>query len=341
MNVDVEALLQPVSEAEPCGPDLSYDPDFRRISRELDDASQKEKPAEDANVGPAAETAVALLARSKDMWIASHGFCFALYSGDLTACGKLLELIAGFAEQFWDSCHPALDEGSDPAGGRREACRQLASVARVTRPLERLQLQPLKSKGRLSFKDILGAAGPETKAADILAQSPEMIRRAIDDTNVGEWSALSEQLDIILQGSRRISAAFDDKASGQGPDLGPFDAAVARLKGFADAVIARKAPAATADEDAEYSAGGGHGEGPALGGPIRSRAQAVSALDAVKAFLMATEPSSPAPLLIERAKRLIGMDFMQIIENLAPAGLEEALRLLQPPAAATAEAPQE
>ena len=37
MALDVEALLQPISEEEPSGPDLSYDRDFRRISRELDE----------------------------------------------------------------------------------------------------------------------------------------------------------------------------------------------------------------------------------------------------------------------------------------------------------------
>lgn len=334
MQIDVEGLLQPVSEAEPAGPDLSYDPDFRRISRELDDIAQKERPSDDPGIGAALETAVALLGRSKDIWIASHGFCYALYNTDFEACAGLTDVMAAILERMWDTCHPVLDEGSDPAGGRREACRQLASVGRVVKHFERLYLPPLKAKGRISFKDIMGTAPAETKVADLLNQAPEQLRRAIDDSDAAGWSLLSDQLTAILSNSKRIGAAFGERAAGQGPDLGPFDAAFGRLRDFAAAVLARKNPA-TAPGDAESDAaagdGGGVSSGPAVSGPIRSSAQAVAALDAVVAFLRQTEPSSPVPYLIERAKRLIGLDFMQIIENVAPTALDEAGRLLQPP----------
>ncbi|BCW90482.1 hypothetical protein sos41_36520 [Alphaproteobacteria bacterium SO-S41] len=331
MSLDVEALLQPVSDEEPAGPDLSYDPDFRRISRELESAVEKERPGDDPAVGPAADTAVALLARAKDLWIASYGFCFSLYSGDLPRCAGLLDVMAGITERFWETCHPQLDEGSDPAGGRREACRQIAIIGRSVKHLERLYLPPLKSKGRISFKDIAGAADATIKAPQLLAQTAEAIRRAIDATDVEEWRTFSDLLGSMLDSSARVVAAFAAQVSSQEPDLQPLDAMLKRIKEFADAVIQKKDPAAAPAADVPADdAGGGYDSGPvrAFSGPIGSRQQAIAQLEAVQAFFKATEPSSPVPLLIDRVKRLAGMDFLQIMQNLAPMGLDEANRVL-------------
>jgi type VI secretion system protein ImpA len=39
-------------------------------------------------------------------------------------------------------------------------------------------------------------------------------------------------------------------------------------------------------------------------------------------FLEQTEPGNPAPLLIDRAKKLIGVSFLEIMANLAPGALD-------------------
>lgn len=332
MAFDVETLLQPVSESEPAGGDLSYDPDFRRISRELEDAAQKERPGDDPNVAPALQTAVTLLGRSKDFWIASHGVCFAVYAADLDAAGGLVSVMAGLAEQYWETAHPVLEEGSDPAGGRREACRQIASVGRVVKHLERMYLPPLRTKGKISFKDIAGGADPEATAAQILAQMPEPIRRAIDETGEAEWAALGGQLGAIEAAVTRLANAFATQTPGLEPDLSPLSAMLKRMRLFAEAVVARKNPAAAAAASGsdEAAAANAPAAGPAFSGPVATREQALAQLDAVKAFFQATEPSSPIPMLIDRVKRLAGMDFLQLIENLAPGGSSEAVAVLQP-----------
>lgn len=335
MALDIEALLQPVSEEEPAGPDLSYDPDFRRISRELDEVAAKEKPGEDPTVGPALETAVALLQRSRDLWVASHGACFALYAGDLDAMAGLVRAMGAISTNFWDTCHPALDEGSDPAGGRREACRQLATIGRTVRHLERMNLPPLRSKGRLSFKDLAGAADERATGPQMLEQMGEAQRRAIDETPLEDWQAFSATLDQLLTDLTGLVSAFSEKVySGQEPDLTPFSAAVSRIKTLSDAVVARKSPVQAGDAVEAAEGGGAVAEGsaaPAVRGPISGRAQAIQQLEAVKAYFEQTEPSSPLPLLIERVVRLAGMNFMDLMRNIAPNGVDDATRLLEPP----------
>lgn len=329
MALDVEALRLPVSDAEPAGPDLSYDPDFRRISRELDEAAAKERPGDDPTVGPALETAIALLNRSRDLWIASHGACFALYTGDLATMGDLVRAMSAIAETMWDTCYPALDEGSDPAGGRREACRQLATIGRTVRHLERMHLPPLKSKGRLSFKDVAGGADERATGAQMLDQMADAVRRAIDETPLEDWQALSATIDQLLADMAALVAVFTQKVySGQEPDLAPFTNVLGRIKSLSDAVVARKSPAPVV---AEAESQGVPGAEPVARGPISGRAHAIQQLEVIKAYFEQAEPSSPLPLLIERVIRLANMNFMDLMRNIAPNGVDDASRLLEPP----------
>jgi type VI secretion system protein ImpA len=47
-------------------------------------------------------------------------------------------------------------------------------------------------------------------------------------------------------------------------------------------------------------------------------------LDALCDYYARNEPSSPVPMLLTRAKRLVDKSFIDIIRDLAPAGLAEA-----------------
>jgi type VI secretion system protein ImpA len=53
-------------------------------------------------------------------------------------------------------------------------------------------------------------------------------------------------------------------------------------------------------------------------GDIRSREDAIRALERVCDFLARNEPTNPAPLLIRRAQRVMTMPFLDIIRELAP-----------------------
>lgn len=68
---------------------------------------------------------------------------------------------------------------------------------------------------------------------------------------------------------------------------------------------------------------------PSVGLPdrITSRDDVVKCLDLVVAFYDRTEPSSPIPHLARRVRRMVHMDFVELMEDLAPSGLKE-FRLL-------------
>ena len=49
-----------------------------------------------------------------------------------------------------------------------------------------------------------------------------------------------------------------------------------------------------------------------------------AALDAVAAFFRRTEPSSPIPLFLARAKRLVSKDFLEVLADIAPEAVAQA-----------------
>jgi type VI secretion system protein ImpA len=47
-------------------------------------------------------------------------------------------------------------------------------------------------------------------------------------------------------------------------------------------------------------------------------------LDAVADFFRRTEPSSPIPLFLARAKRLVSKDFLEVLADIAPEAVAQA-----------------
>jgi type VI secretion system protein ImpA len=55
-----------------------------------------------------------------------------------------------------------------------------------------------------------------------------------------------------------------------------------------------------------------------------AREDALYALELAAAYFRANEPTSPLPLLIERARRLADLPFLEILREIAPDGLPQA-----------------
>ena len=56
---------------------------------------------------------------------------------------------------------------------------------------------------------------------------------------------------------------------------------------------------------------------------IMSRDDVLNALESIEKYYRQYEPASPIPLLINRAKKMVNMSFLEIIKNIAPDGLSQ------------------
>ena len=104
-----------------------------------------------------------------------------------------------------------------------------------------------------------------------------------------------------------------------------FEALTAQLQAMAELVKKRVSehPEASA-ADAATQSEAGDGTGAMRVGAIASRQDAIRALDAVAEFFRRSEPSSPVPLVVDRAKRLVSKNFLEVLADIAPTGLPEA-----------------
>ena len=92
---------------------------------------------------------------------------------------------------------------------------------------------------------------------------------------------------------------------------------------------AAPAPAAAEELGAEADAGGapqaagGAARPAAITGEVNTREDVLRMIDKICGYYERSEPSSPVPLLLQRAKRLVPKTFFEILEDLAPDGINQ------------------
>jgi type VI secretion system protein ImpA len=172
--------------------------------------------------------------------------------------------------------------------------------------VRRTPLVSSRQHGQFCLRDIEQAKGlgPIDAAFDELPlEGLQGFRRGITDA-----------LDAIRQIDARIREAD--------PEAGISLEAVSGQLNSVDRVLAtqvgRRQGTATPQVEVAESAVGG------VLGPIKTRQDAIRALEAVAVFFHQTEPSSPVPLLLDRAKRLVSKTFLEVLADIAPGALGEA-----------------
>jgi type VI secretion system protein ImpA len=125
-------------------------------------------------------------------------------------------------------------------------------------------------------------------------------------------------LQRLLTTLERNSTAVAGANGAAKPASQPADTATPARNGHEAAAMGAETMANVADH-AEAGVG--------LPNRIASRDDVVKCLDLVVAFYDRTEPSSPIPHLARRVRRMVHMDFVELMEDLAPSGLKE-FRLL-------------
>jgi len=336
--IDIDALSRPISDEEPAGPDLEYAEvaELDRFSAgtpgTIDPSTQELVGAEEPNWRKVAEQATELLGKTKDLRVAAWLTRAELANRGLPGLADGLKLIATLVENFWETLYPPLDrdEGDDPI----ERLNVLANLSPdpasgATEPMvQKLRgtvICESREVGRYTVRDLEYVLGRMTPPAGQTAPAAGLLAAA---WKTGDPAANQEKRDGIAIGMAAIQAIiklFHDH-SGQRPG---FDLLSQTFKRVGDFYAQQDAEAAAeAGEGGEGEGGGdgadevgggngGAGKTPRSGG-LASRADAVRILQQVATFLRKSEPSSPAPMFVDRAIKLLQMDFNAIVKELMP-----------------------
>ena len=269
----------------------------------------------------------------KDIRVSLHLTAALLRTDGWPGFADGLQLLHGYLEQYWDEVYP-LVEDDDPFF-RVNALFNLSDPQRFIGALRRTPVVRSRMAGSYALRDHLAAAaGPrpadeDDEPSDQEAVDAGLIRAAFTEADGEQLAADAEGIDAAVQALDAIVRLADDKLGSDAPDLSQVVKVLQQIKGWMDGERAAQNGETPPAPESEDAAAPSASAVPQAGFPdaIDSPEQAIRALDKVSDYFRRYEPSSPVPLLLERAKRLVRQDFMALMRDLAPDGLSQAQRI--------------
>jgi type VI secretion system protein ImpA len=330
MDAALSWLLEPIAEDAPCGENLedtqllaSFDAYrlFGQMSPLGDDVDWRElrSSAKDA------------LAKSKDFRLLAYYALARMRIEGLYAFCDTLAVAGHWLEAYPDAVYPLVD---DDAILRRNAINNFSDRMASIDALRRAHFVRNPAVGAFSLRDFEIATGQLAPvaagegAAEAAAPSESLIRGALSAADGEELAASSASLGAAIESLLKLDRLMRDAGGSEAaPETESLLVPLRRIHSLLADELGNRSAASGAAAGANGEAAGAGGTAVIGVGSIRSRDDAARALDAVAEFFRKNEPSSPVPMVVERAKRLISMSFLEVLRDLAPDGLDEARRI--------------
>src|SRR5262245_22266321 len=323
-----ESLLQPITPEQPCGDNLedtellaSFD-SFRLFgqARPVDAGGEDAPPPPDW--GAIRTKSIEALQKSKDLRLLAHLGAALLRTDGLPAFTTTLIVASQWLESYWTQVYPLVDED---AIVRRSALNNFADPMAMIDRLRRTPLVNSRQHGKVSLRDIDIATHQLQPAATETPVDENQINAAFDTMPLEELTLLHDSVAAAVAAVRQIENAMREAAGSEStPSFDPLSTQLAKINLTLRTRLAARTAAgeAVAGDGAPADAGGV--QGASISGVVKSRQDVVRALEAISAFYRQAEPSSPIPLLLERAKRLVSKDFLEVLADIAPDALATA-----------------
>ena len=264
------------------------------------------------------------LEKSKDFRLLTHLASAVVRTDGFAEFVQTLTVGARWLDSWIETVFPLVDEDGIL---RRSALNGFADRMAVVDGVRRAPILVHRQLGSVSMRDIEIVTGHLIPAeGETGAVSAEQLEGLFAATPVEELRALRDQLNEAVTSLKSMETAVSLRSGAQSaPDFTTLAVPLARtLKRVSDHLATRPDAAAAATAGANTTEGAEAAAGVVAVGTVRNRQDATRALDAVAAFFRTNEPSSPIPLLIERAKRLVAKDFLEVLAELAPEALGPA-----------------
>jgi len=328
--MDLDTLLAPISPERPCGENLEYDADF--IAMELACTGKAEQqfgdtliPAEPADWNKVEALASRLLLRSKDLRAMLALTRAWTHLKGLSGYAKGLQLIAQSLQNFWQPLYPALEDSGEVSPHYRInvlaglsdksaltlAVRQASLLRSVADEISLRDACALLEGSKSDFPDYPGgrvrlmdelsrSEHPNIHAVKKISECLQTIRLTLTE-QFGE--AGTPAMDQLIKTVTTVAQAC------QITPLSMMIPSASSAEGRQQVAVAMTLPQ-PAEFDRHSSA-------------LQSRGDALMMLEKVKQYFAEFEPGHPAPLMIDRVQRVIGLDFMDMVRELAPDGVNQ------------------
>ena len=345
---DFEALLNPISEARPCGDDTREDDapdapyfhlkDLRSQARALERERQIDGETGDPTQWRelAAQIPALLAERSKDLELVAWYIEALCREHGFEGLAQGFELARSMLRHHWEQLHPLPDEegmttrmaplvGLNGGDAEGTLIQPILEVPLLAHPesgwIAAWQLEQAAEMTRLDEQKI-----QQRIAAGV--PSEEDVARAVRETPLSDLQALSEAIDRANTAFTALSEAMDSAMEGEPQPTSHIRSALERCRSifthYAGERLERARAAAaseTGDDGAAPSEGdAGHGHATPVQDPVRvaidSRARALEQLRELAAFFRQTEPHSPVSYAIDQAVRWSELPLPELMQEL-------------------------
>lgn len=322
--MEIDPLLEPVSPEFPCGPDPEdYESDkelyeaFSQLKAKLD-GEMKNGVKQPPRWPEVQKEAYQLASRTKHLHLAVVLADCGLNLEGFAGFNDGLRLIRGWCENFWDHLHPL--------EVRHTLVDSLSYPRFLTKP--RRIILAKGPGGAFSFEDYEKALEDERSDDSEAANQARLVIGTFQTTPRNQHAANLGVIEQALENVRVIEDVFEDRLPDEPANLMDLRDLLNRM---AEALrpMAAEPSLDTVEVSSIEGTASSAGNGQTLGGSINNREQAGQQLELIARYFEKNEPSSPLPYLLRRARRCIGMTFMDLVDELA-SDKNHALQILKP-----------
>jgi type VI secretion system protein ImpA len=342
-----------VSEDDPCGPDLDLegDADFMNFIA----ATEGQLPASyyafnraSIDFSAATQAAEMLLKRTLDLRLLALMAKLAILNRDVAGFAERLGNIAWLVKEHWEAANPKAE--GDDYSSRIAQLTTLEDNGVVLLPLQYVPLIETNREGALSYRDQLlasGAAQPRSVTLyDLRGQKqttePEKfmpaasIERALNDVEIARLAGAVETLTSLSASIQSINAVTTEHVGFENAVTLPKLAKLVRdMTDFLRAALVRRDPSLAPPPEAPTDDAGAPSPAAAAPPAFASRAEVDAALASAFGYFAASEPTSPALLLIRQAREMLGKNLYEVMKLLAPPHADAARVFVGPDGAFT------
>ena len=325
--IDIDAMLQPISEASPSGENLRYSGIYDEITearRADDNLNQGEWQTElkVADFGRVLDLAIpAITTRSKDLQIAAWLSEALIKSYGFAGLRDSIKLLAGLQSQFWETLHPEIDEGD--MEGRANAIAWFEGQATFS-----VKTIPFTGGEKYSFIDwedskvfdfpenieMLETA-EQVRLNELKSQAEaqrrvtgDLWRKAIAATRRVQMEEANFVVDECWAALNELNSTIEEKYDrNQMPGLTGLRKALDDVHTQIKKLLEEKRAEEPDEVEAEEAVEGGVSEDGTVRvagvatGAISNRKDALKRLNDIAEFFQKTEPHSPISYIVQRA----------------------------------------
>lgn len=334
----LKSALLPITENTPCGNNLRGSPLYfdmlgakggeQRQSFSGDGTGESEE--DDADWKLVKSNALSLLDDTHDIEISTH-LCIALLHTDgFSGLADGLQLIRSLLEQFWECVHPELDTDypEDPALERINTLAELGGTDFI-RSLRKHPVISVRTIGTYNINDIQAAHSENPPEG---TPKLEHIDGAFTEAGTGVVKGIKEAVDNAIAEAETIENIFKEKAGPISyPDFSGLCSTLREISFVLAGKLQDEEPETVEnelDEVTESTSNITQNTPKFNAGQINNREDVVKAIDKICEYYQNHEPSSPVPMILKRARRLVDKDFIEILEDLSPDNTSQALNIL-------------